>query len=141
MLEHIIIISLLCVGVFTLTREDCIFGFWQKVVKDQETLNYRTEMFNPVSECLVCMSSFWTCVYFAIELQLDWVVLFPYITTFFILLVSFVIGNKVLDKVVIFLYLGLVLKFMFSFWLYLDGILIMFCVSALNRMASVFVNR
>lgn len=63
MIEHAIIISLLCSGIYAATREGAVLGWWSYIV-DNEDGNTRTSMFNPISECPNCMPSFWGVVYF-----------------------------------------------------------------------------
>lgn len=61
-MENVFMISLFCVGLHTLTRESSIFYFWQKVVNDQD-LELVSPLFDPLTECIVCMSSLWSCVF------------------------------------------------------------------------------
>ena len=64
MLQDIIIVWFLTMGVFALTKEQMPFEFWQKIAYDKN-LELRSILFEPLTECLCCMASFWTCVWFS----------------------------------------------------------------------------
>jgi len=139
MLDAILTISLFCVGIHTLTREDCIFSFWQKVVRDPETLNYRTEMFHPVSECLVCMASFWTCLYLGALSDMPMFDILVYLSCFYFLLYSFVLDSKIVDRVVVFLYLIWVSCFLLSTGFGVHAFIVMIGVAGANRLAGAII--
>ena len=65
MIEHVVILSLLCFGVHCVTRQGNVLGFWERLISDSEG-NQITEMLNPITECVICMPSFWGVVYFSL---------------------------------------------------------------------------
>ena len=65
MFEDIVVISLLCWGIHVLTREGQILGMWQLFAYDKEK-ELRSTFFEPLSECVTCMASFWTCIYLCV---------------------------------------------------------------------------
>lgn len=70
MLEDVIIVWFLTMGVFALTKEQMPFEFWQKIAFDKN-LEMRSILFEPLTECLCCMASFWTCFWFGWNYQLN----------------------------------------------------------------------
>lgn len=60
------ICSLLCLGVNALTRRGALFGFWSVVVVDDLNEN-RFAIADPLSECLLCMSSFYGTIILSIH--------------------------------------------------------------------------
>lgn len=63
MIDHFFIIWVLVLGIYGLTKDGSLFGFaFTWMYDDEEEL--RTSLYEPVTECLCCMSSFWTCMYF-----------------------------------------------------------------------------
>ncbi len=141
MLEIILTISFLCAGVHTLTREDCIFSFWQKVVRNQDTLNYRTEMFHPISECLVCMSSFWTCVYLGYLSKIPSINLFYFFSVLVVSIAFCLVEEKILDKAVLFLYLIGVFVFILYTGFGFHGFLVMVAVAGCNRALGAIIKK
>jgi len=63
MLQDIIIVWFLTMGVFAITKNQMPFAFWQKIACDKN-LELRSILFEPLTECLCCMSSLWTCIWF-----------------------------------------------------------------------------
>ena len=134
MLEIIITISLLCCGIHVTTRENGIFSFWQSFIRNYETLNYKTELFHPVSECLVCMSSFWTCLYLGLLSPMSSIDILMYLIVFCVLVSSFVVGSKIIDKIAVFLYLIGVFIFLLHVGYEIYGFIVLFSVAGLNAL-------
>lgn len=141
MLEIILIISCICVGVHVTTREDCIFKLWQKVVRDPETWNHRTEMFHPITECLVCMSSFWTCAYLGYLSNVPMLDVLSYISVLLVLLVSFCFKSKIIDKAAVFFYLLGVFAFLLDTGFGFSAFIILFGVAGANAICGAILKR
>lgn len=71
MFEDILIITLLCWGVRAITRSDSIFSFWENIAYIGETDKLRSYLFEPIAECLTCMSSFWGAFFFFLSGRVD----------------------------------------------------------------------
>lgn len=65
MIEHAILLSLICFGVHCVTREGNALGYWETLTADSDG-NQISEMFNPLTECVLCMPSFWGVMYFTL---------------------------------------------------------------------------
>ena len=87
MIDNIVTISLLCVTVHALTRETGMLSFWQKIIVDKE-LNLRTVLFEPLTECLCCMASFWTVVFLGLDGRISTIQLGIFLGAVFAWLVS-----------------------------------------------------
>lgn len=87
MLEDVFLISLLSLGVHALTRKQSILGFYRRIAEDMEG-ELRSIIFEPISECLTCMASFWGISYFAAvdRIDLEQYFLFVLCTIFSIIL-------------------------------------------------------
>lgn len=129
---------MLCVGIHTVTREDCLFSFWQKIIRDNE-LNYRTELFHPLTECLVCMSSFWTCFYFGFISEMAMFEILPFLAIYLVIVLGSVVGGKKFQKLFVFCYLVAVFVFVSNLNLGFSPFIIMFAVTGANRIASYFM--
>ncbi len=93
MLQDIIIVWFLTMGVFALTKEQMPFEFLGKISRD-ENMELRSVLFEPLTECLCCMASFWTCVWFGYQYQNDYAFLFIFFMAFFgVVLISVYIGR------------------------------------------------
>ena len=70
MIEHVVLLSLICFGVHCITREGNALGYWEKLTADDDG-NQICEMFNPLTECVICMPSFWvSCISQCLALSL-----------------------------------------------------------------------
>lgn len=112
MLESILLVSILCVGLSQLTNEDSILEEWQKVAYNED-LELRSEFFNPLTECLACMSSFWTCIYLFFMNHTELANILLFIGTFSIILLIDMITKKKVFYILKYIYLTLV-----AFYLY-----------------------
>jgi hypothetical protein len=112
MLQDIIIVWFLTMGVFALTKEQMPFEFWQKIAYDKN-LEMRSILFEPLTECLCCMASFWTCVLFGYQYQNDTILLYAFVLLFIgVILLSSVIGRAVdCDALTKYFYFAVVLAF------------------------------
>lgn len=113
MLQDIIIVWFLTMGVFALTKEQMPFEFWGKIIRN-ENLEYKSILFEPLTECLCCMASFWTCVWFGYQYQNDTAFLAAIWLLFWgILAVSISIG-RTLDVDWLFKWLYFILIILFA---------------------------
>lgn len=98
-------------GVFALTKEQMPFEFWGKIAYDVK-LNSRSVLFEPLTECLCCMASFWACIWFS-QYHTDTSFLSAVWLLFWaLLLISSYVGRAVdIDALFKFLYFGLVVAF------------------------------
>lgn len=81
-IQHFFTIWVLILGVYGMTKPDGPFGFFFTWMYDEEE-ELRSLLFEPFTECLCCMSSFWTCIYFGVlhGLDLNLVIFTGYFTT------------------------------------------------------------
>ena len=112
MLQDIVIVWFLTMGVFALTKEQMPFEFWSKISRD-ENLELRSILFEPLTECLCCMASFWTCVWFGYQYQNDGLFLAAVLAAFFgVLNISVYLGRAYdVDWLFKWIYFALVIIF------------------------------
>ena len=63
MIEDILLVCAFCLGVHAITREQSVLGVWQKIIEDSFG-ELRSYLFEPISECVTCMASFWGLTYY-----------------------------------------------------------------------------
>ena len=116
-------------GVHTLTREDCILSFWQKIVNDKD-LELRSNLFEPLTECLVCMSSLWSCVFLSYFQGMDTMTGFFFIMAYLaVLMYDIVIGGSSLNKILYFCIVAIVIFYLKN---PIQSIILMIAVAGLN---------
>lgn len=137
------ICSFLCLGVHALTRRGNIFGSWSFVVLNEENEN-RFALADPVSECLLCMSSLYGSLVLALHYGVSAaaVGIVPLIVSILIFISCEIIFNKkefrFLQK---FTYLVTIILF-FATALqnnYIESIVFLICVAGANYFVSLLV--
>lgn len=83
MTDHFFIIWVLILGIYGLTKKGSPFGFLCTWMYDEEE-EMRSILFEPLTECLCCMSSFWVCIYFGVihELAINLVIFVGFFSCF-----------------------------------------------------------
>jgi len=128
-MDNIFVISLFCVGIHTLTRDNCILSFWQKIVLDEER-ELRTELFEPLTECLVCMSSLWSCVFLCYFQGVDSMTATFFIMAYLaVLAFDIAIGGSSLNKILYFCIIAIVIFYLSN---PIQSIIMMISVAGLN---------
>lgn len=131
-LACIVVLSLIIQFVHGVTREGMPLDIWLKIAYDQEK-EIRTELFNPVAECVCCMASFWSCMFVAWYWSMNPFYLYCFSLGFSVLAVLGTLKNKTIDLLVKILYFCSVIVFL-SFCPSVDSAFIIFFGSfGLNR--------
>ena len=134
MIEHILTIALFTIGLHYLTREGELLGGWQRIAYDNDK-ELRSVLFEPIMECMSCMSSFWTCLYFGYNYGVDYLSIEIYSFIFLSMLLFSVLFGIKENKNLIYWYLIFVVTFLFSSTFFYQGIVCIVSVYAINFMA------
>lgn len=139
MLYHVVTITLICFGVFAVTRENSILGFWNKIVYAPDELP-RSDLFEPLSECWVCMSSFWTCLYLSYEQGLSWEWVACGLLYYLLLLLLTFCGVDLINKSAKYFYLlGVLIFLTFAVEGFVPSVILMISVAGLNSVLGTVI--
>ena len=137
MLEYSFIICFVCVSIHSLTREGAICELWRYIVEDN-TKEIRTELFNPVTECLFCMSTFWTCIFMSPQVDSKTNLLF--LGLFFTLVILSIMSGEKDSERFKFSYLFIVFCFLLQTESFFYSFSLMLCVNGLNYIVAQFLS-
>lgn len=131
------ICTFLCVGLHALTRRENILGFWSYVVLDKNEEN-RFALADPISECLLCMSSFYGVVVLSIHYGAElpsigfWLLVFMIFLFCILEMICRVQGFQALSKLA---YLSTLIFFLFESVQnpLIESIAFLICVAGFNQ--------
>lgn len=138
MIKITILISLLCIGVYSLTREGSILGFWNSIAYD-ENEELRSELFEPLTECLFCMSSFWSCFYLMYYYQTPVDMRWFFLGIYILLLGTSILskGEELITILTKYIYLfGIIMFLVFGVSETIPSTILMLSVAGLNYILS-----